>query len=53
MNNQKCQKIKLRGALTTEELKKQLNRTTRGEEPTVRQWTVQVGLAERETETQS
>ena len=29
INNQKCQKIKLQGALTTKELKKKSNRTTR------------------------
>ena len=29
INNQKCQKIKLHGAPTTKELKKQSNRTTR------------------------
>ena len=48
INNQKCQKIKLHGTLTTMELKKQSNRTTRlvrlqrkrncGEQQTVRGW---------------
>ena len=35
INNQKCQKIKLHGSLTTKELKKQSNKITRP----VRQWT--------------
>ena len=35
INNQKCQKIKLHGTLTTKELKKQSTRTTR----LVRRWT--------------
>ena len=41
INNQQCQEIKLHGALTTTELKKQSKGTTR----LVRRQTVGVGLA--------
>ena len=43
INNQKLQKTKLHGTLTTTELKKQSKRTTRP----VRQWTVQARLAQK------
>ena len=45
INNQKCQKIKLHGSLTTKELKKQSNRTTRPVRTCSK--TARVGLAER------
>ena len=43
INNQKHQKIKLHGTLTTKELKKKSNRTTRA----VRLWTTWAGLAQK------